>query len=102
MILLEKLRLKYYSLSKEEKDKLKNKFYQTKYGKEIKFRLNRLFIIGIIGIIFSIFLILTNKDKWNIVYSIILLCASLLFIYSSFSLRIKKLNDYLTKKSNFN
>lgn len=92
------LRLKYYSLTKEEKQKLKNDFYDTEFGKEVKTRLDRLFIIGIISLIFSIYLYITSENIWNIVYSTILLLAALLFIYNSFKLRIKKLNNYLVKK----
>jgi len=92
------LRLKYYSLTKDEKKNLKNEFYNTEFGKEIKTRLDRLFIIGIIGILFSIYLYFTSINIWNIVYSTILVLASLLFIIMSFKVRINKINTYLVKK----
>lgn len=91
-------KLKYYSLNKEEKIKLKEDFYKTEFGKSIKIRLNRLFTFGICGIIFSILLFVFNTTKWDIVTGVILLIASILFIYESFNLRIKKINDYLVKK----
>lgn len=91
------LRLKYYSLTKEEKQKLKEKFYNTEFGNSIKLRLNRLIMTGVIGVLFSIYLFVTANNKWNIVYATILLLASIFFIISSHKVRIKKLNDYLVK-----
>lgn len=92
------LRLKYYSLNKEEKEKLKKNFYNTEFGKSIKNRLDRLFIIGILGSIFSIYLFITYTNTWDIVSGIILIIASIFFLIGSFKVRIKKLNEYLVKK----
>ena len=92
------LRLKYYSLNKEEKIKLKSDFYNTEFGLNIKKRLNRLLFTGIIGTLFSIYLFINPSNKWDIVSGIILLSASILFIISSFKVRIRKLNNYLVKK----
>ena len=93
------LKLKYYSLNKDEKEKLKVEFYKTEYGKELGKRLNRLLVIGIIGIVFAIILIIWHKNIWDIVTSILLLIASIIFIISSFRIRIIKLNNYLVKKN---
>ena len=90
-------RLKYYSLSKEEKKELKNKFYETDTGKDVKFHLNRLLITGIFGLIFGIILIIINKSIWEIVLGVSLIILSLFFIISSFWVRINKINDYLVK-----
>ena len=92
------LKLKYYSLNKEEKNKLKAEFYNTEFGKSIKSRLNRLLITGILGIIFSIILFIFPSNKWDLITGIILIIASLFFIISSFKVRIRKLNDYLVSK----
>ena len=92
------LKLKYYTLTKEEKYKVKEEFYKTEFGINIKKRLDRLFLIGIMGIIFSILLIVFYKTKWDIITSITLSCASLFFIIGSYKIRIKKINEYLTKK----
>lgn len=92
------LRLKYYSLSKSEKLELKNRFYNTEYGLSIKKRLNRLCLTGILGILFSIYLFIFPNNKWDIVTGIILVIASLIFIFGSFKVRINKINDFLTKK----
>ena len=47
------LKSKYATLSKEEKIKAKEEFYQTEFGKNLKIRLDRLFLIGIAGLLFS-------------------------------------------------
>ena len=90
-------KLKYYSLSKEEKNKLKESFYQTDMGKDLKYRLNRLFIIGILGILFSLYLFIFHSSMWDIYIGVILTIASIIFIIGSFKVRIQKLNDYLVK-----
>lgn len=91
-------KLKYYTLNKEEKIKLKDDFYKTEFGTNIKKRLDRLFLIGIFGIIFSILLFILHTTKWDIVTGIILLIASIIFIIGSHKVRIDKINTYLTKK----
>jgi len=91
-------RLKYYSLTKEEKNNLKFEFYQTEFGNSINKRLNRLFLTGIIALIFGIYLLIDNNTIWDIVTGIITLIASIIFIVGSSKVRIKKLNDYLVKK----
>ena len=91
-------KLKYYSLTKEEKEKLTKEFYQTDYGKMIKKRLDRVFVIGIMSIAFGLFLIITNTSIWDILSGISLLIASVVFIYGSIKVRINKINDYLIKK----
>ena len=91
-------RLKIYSLSKDERNKLKEEFYNTDGGKDLKLRLTRLLIIGILGILFSIYLFISNTSIFDIITGIILVIASLVFIIASFRLRVTKLNDYLVKK----
>ena len=91
-------KLKYYSLTKEGKEKLTKEFYQTDYGKMIKKRLDRVFVIGIMSIAFGLFLIITNTSIWDILSGISLLIASVVFIYGSIKVRINKINDYLIKK----
>ncbi len=90
-------KLKYYSLTKDEKQELKKKFYNTDWGKNVNIRLNRLLVTGSIGVIFSILLFIFKNSKWDIVISILLLISSIIFIISSLKVRIKKLNEYLVK-----
>lgn len=92
------LKLKYYSLNKEEKYLLKEDFYKTEFGNSVKKRLDRLFITGFFGTLFSILLFIFHTTKWDIVTGIILLIASLIFIIGSHKVRINKINTYLTQK----
>jgi len=92
------LKLKYYSLNKEEKYLLKDEFYKTEFGTSIKKRLDRLFVVGILGIILSILLFIFHTTKWDVVTGIILIIASLIFIIGSHKVRINKINKYLTQK----
>lgn len=92
------LRLKYYSLNKTEKKELKLKFYNTEYGNSLKKRLDRVFIIGLLGIIFSMYLLIFSTNKWDIVECIILIIASFVFLFGSHKVRIEKINTFLTKK----
>lgn len=91
-------KLKYYSLTKDEKNKLKLEFYQTNFGNSINKRLNRLFLTGILGLIFGTYLLIDNNNIWDIVSGIITLIASIIFLIGSHKVRIKKINDYLVKK----
>ena len=93
---------KYQRMTKEEKQKLKNRYYKTEQGKIQKQRLMRLLICGIFGIIFSIYMIVDGYLKgtinvWSWIWAILLLAFSLAFIISSFILRGKSLNLYAVK-----
>ncbi len=90
-------KLKYYSLTKEEKQKLKEEFYQTEFGQMLKKRLDRVFIIGIMSLVFGIFLILTKNNIWDLISGISLLIAAVVFLIGSFKVRIDKLNLYYAK-----
>ena len=93
-------KLKYYTLDKNEQNKIKKKFYETEYGQNIKKRLNRLFIIGILGFLFSIILFIFHSNRYDIISGIILLLASITFIIGSIFVRIDKINNYLIKNKN--
>ncbi len=90
-------KLKYFTLSKRDKNKLKETFYQTEFGQNIKKRLIRLLIIGILSIIYSIYLLITSENIWELIMGIMLLSAGLIFILGSIFIRINKLNNYLIK-----
>lgn len=91
-------KLKYYSLKKEKRKEITNEFYNTDFGKSIKERLTRLNIIGILAILFSIYLIISGSSKWEIVYGIILTIAGIIFIIGSYKVKIDKINTYLINK----
>lgn len=94
------MKKKYSLLTKEEKLKIKNKFYNTDFGKNIKYRLNHLLMIAIIGIIFGIILIVTKTNMWELILGILLLITSIFFTISSFVIRNKQLNAYLLNQKN--
>lgn len=93
---------KYQRLSKEEKERVKLKYYATDKGKEMKKRLDRLLVIGSVGILFSVFLIvsgyLSNKVEWYTwVVAIILMVFSIIYVVGSIKLRGKVLNQFALK-----
>ena len=93
---------KYQRMSKDEKKKLKQKFIQTEYGKNLLHRLNRLLIIGLIGIVFAIFefvISFLNKDDiFDFISAVLLLVISIIFIISSIKTKTKQLNNYALKQ----
>lgn len=95
---------KYQRLNKKEKEQIKKEFYNTELGKTLNIRLTRLLFTGLIGILFSLYIIANdykNKISWMTWFlSIPLLIFSLIFIFMSFKLRIKNLNDYVINKKN--
>lgn len=91
-------KLKYYSLTKKEKNRLKQDYYKTELGKNVNVRLNRVLIYGIMGILFSILFFFTDDALAFRILSIGLFIVSIIFIIGSFKVRIKKLNEYLVKK----
>ena len=92
------MKLKYYTLTKEEKQKIKKEFYQTTFGKEINLRLNRVFIISILCFAYSIFLFIKYENIWELISAIALVLAGLIFLIGSFKVRIDKINHYLVTK----
>ena len=91
-------RLKYYSLNKEERQVLKEEFSKSPLGKDVNIRLKRVVIIGIMLIIYSIYLLLFQNNTFEIVSGISLIIIALLFIIGSYKIKINKLNDFLIKK----
>ncbi len=94
---------KYQRMSKEEKKRCKEFYYNTSKGKEMRKRLNRLTIIGIIGLLFSVFLIVSgyiseeiNWATW--VMSGVLCVFSCVFIIGAIRLRGQCLNQYAVAK----
>ena len=93
---------KYQRMTKEQKKQCKEFYYNTPKGKSMCSRLNRLIIIGSIGLLFSIFLIIsgyiTKEISWaTYALAAILSIFSLIYIISSIVLRGKCLNNYAIK-----
>ena len=92
---------KYQRMNKEEKEKLKKEFIKTKQGKDLMFRLKRLLIIGILGVICSIVLyivaFISKEDIFDYISASLLLIASIIFIIGSIKLKGKHLNNFAIK-----
>ena len=93
------MKLKYYYLTKEEKRKLKEEYYNTEVGSNVKIRLIRVLFYGIIGIIYSIYLFFSEEYLTFKILASGLFILSLIFIVGSFKVKIDKLNAYLVKKN---
>lgn len=87
----------YRDLTKDEKKLLKEKFYNTEYGKITKHRLNRLLIYGICGFIVAFFILFTETSLGFLITSYMLLFISAVYLVASFILRRKEFNNFLNK-----
>lgn len=93
---------KYQRMNKEEKKKCREKFYATEKGKGLRIRFIRLTILGIIGICFATFLVVSGYISGEISWATwvlagILLFFSLVYLISPFILKAKVFNDYAVK-----
>lgn len=87
----------YRDLTKDKKKLLKEKFYNTEYGKITKHRLNRLLIYGICGFIVAFFILFTETSLGFLITSYMLLFISAVYLVASFILRRKEFNNFLNK-----
>lgn len=97
---------KYQRLSKEERKECRTMYYSTPKGKEMHLRLIRLIIIGVIGILFGIYMIgngiITNKVAWyDYAIAIPLLLASVTFLIGAFVIRQRVFNQFALKIPRF-
>lgn len=97
------MKTKYQRMNKFEKKQLIEEYKKTLKGKESLSRLNRIMIIGLIGLIYGIGETLYSYIKDEIKISdyltiIPLLIASFIFIIMSFNLRKKELNKFAIKR----
>ena len=93
---------KYQRMSKEEKKKCKEKYFQTEKGKDMKARFIRLYICGTLGLLFSVFLIVSgyysNELSWATwAMAIILVLFSIIFSVGATILKGKVLNQFAIK-----
>lgn len=92
---------KYQRLSKEEKKQVKDEFYNTNQGMELKVRFKRILIYSILLLLFGLYLLIDayiNKDSYaQYVYGAIMLMFGVGFLISRSYVMMKKVNDYITK-----
>lgn len=97
---------KYQRLSNIDKKECCTMYYSTQKGKEMHLRLIRLNILGLIGILISIYLIvqgnISHSIKWyDYLVSVPLFFASIVFLVGSFVIRKKVLNQFALKIPKF-
>lgn len=96
------LKTKYERMNKEEKKEVLKKYKNTDKGKEMMMRLYRLNVIGIIGILYCIFFIITELSRftWKSYLIVIpLFLISIFFLFMSYRLKKKVLNQFAIKKN---
>lgn len=92
---------KFERMSKMEKKDLILAYKNTQKGKAILQRLRRIFCIGIIGLLYSVYLFISKFNDWNFsdyMLMIPLLLCSFFFILMSFKLRKQNLNHFAISK----
>lgn len=93
------MKIKYLRLTKEQKKKAKDLYYNTPKGKALKSKL-RLVLISSIGLFLCSILIIgdaiiNKKSVWDYIYAASLAIAALIFLIVSYKLRIKRINNYI-------
>ena len=95
---------KYQRATKEEKQKARNDFFNTDFGRDLKKRLNRLVIYSILLIGFAIYFIIDNIINDNTVTNYILaaffIIFAIIFLIGRHYVIIKNANDYMIKNKN--
>ncbi|MCI8466930.1 MAG: hypothetical protein HFI08_01875 [Bacilli bacterium] len=97
---------KYQRLSKNDKLECRNMYYSTPKGKEMHLRLIRLNIIGICGLLISIYIIgngiIKNILNWSDYFiAVPLFLASIIFLVGAYFIRGKVLNQFALKIPRF-
>ena len=96
------MKMQYKDLSKEEKKDLRNEYYLTNRGKEIKKRFKKLYSYEIILLIFFVYnlisVILKLSSKWWLIFCGIILFFMIFFEIGIISLKKKEFDIYMVKK----
>lgn len=95
------MKVKYLRLSKEERKKVNNKYFNTEKGKYIKKKIQISFICGVLCIMYGIYLLIDsilNKITFlNMFYSISIIVFGIILVFATHIIKIKKLNNYVVK-----
>ncbi len=95
------MKTKYERMSKEEKKSLVKKYKSTPNGKVMMNRLLRVNAIGVVGIFYSIFLLVSEYQNLTFKKSLVMIplfLISIFFLFMSYRLRKKVLNQFAIKK----
>lgn len=93
---------KYQTLTKEEKQKAKNDFYQTDNGKNLKKRFDRLFLYSILLTMFAIYIVISaiikDDEFYNYIYGISLFVMAIIFLIGRYKIYLENINNFIVKK----
>ncbi|MBQ6840765.1 MAG: hypothetical protein IJO63_01455 [Bacilli bacterium] len=95
------MKVKYLRLSKEERKKVKEKYYQTETGKYVKKKLISSLICAIGCLLFSAYLItdafINNLSTFEKVYGFMILIVGMFLLIAYRKIYVRKINEYVIK-----
>ena len=95
------MKIKYLRLSREEKKLVKQNFYKTNAGKNVKKHLTNALVCSIFCIGISIYIIvdafIQNVSFWNKIYGFFILGFGIAGIVAYHKIFFKKINEYVIK-----
>lgn len=95
------MKCKYRRMTKEEKKKIRINYYKTSNGIEMKKRLQRIFICGILLIMYSFIeiyeYIFINTHTYILLSIILFFISGIIFLVGFIRIRLKVLNQYAIK-----
>ncbi len=97
------MKTKYERMNRKEKKELASLYKKTDVGKSMTMRLMRLNLIGFLLILYGLYLFLShikNLQWTDYLASIPMLLIGLFFIYMSYRLKKKVLNQFAIKNEN--
>lgn len=92
---------KYQRLNKEDRKKARDRFYRTPFGKELKPRLQRILIIGILLLIYASYLLIDailKKSIWGALAATAIYLFALFFLIGRHKIIVRDVNDFLIKR----
>lgn len=93
------MKIKYYTLTKEEKKQAKENYYKTAEGNNTRLLIRRASVYGLLLLVFGVFLLvygLVNKESLlSILYAVTIIIIAIIFFISSYVILIRKINNHL-------
>jgi len=98
----EVMKIKYFKLTKEERKKAKNDYYQTPVGKYVRKKLISALICSLLCIAMALYIVIdayiNDASLMEKIYGFFILFVGLILLYTYRKISVKKINDYLVKK----
>ncbi len=93
------MKIKYLRLTKEERQKVKELYYESPKGRALKSKLTMVnvcaFGLLLCAVAIIVEAIVKKSNAWNYIYGGCLGCVAVAFFIVSHKLRLKRLNNYL-------